>query len=70
MAVINNHSSISLDANFQGKHTELLQYFFNQGLNIEVSDDFAGLKTFLTSSRLKILVLKSSICPGLPKGFK
>ena len=49
MAVINNHSSISLDANFQGKHTELLQYFFNQGLNIEISDDFAGLKTFLTS---------------------
>ena len=49
MAVINNHSSISLDANFQGKHTELLQYFFNQGLNIEIGDDFAGLKTFLTS---------------------
>ena len=49
MAVINNHSSISLDANFQGKHTELLQYFFNQGLNIEINDDFAGLKTFLTS---------------------
>ena len=49
MAIINNHSSINLDANFQGKHTELLQYFYNKGMNIEINDDFAGLKTFLTS---------------------
>ena len=34
MAVINNHSSISLDANFQGKHTELLQYFFETSFHI------------------------------------
>ena len=27
-------------------------------------------KTCLTSSELKIFVLKSSICPGLPRGFR
>ena len=49
MAVINNHSLISLDTNFQSNHTELLQFFYNQGLNIEINDDFGALKTFLTS---------------------
>ena len=49
MAVINNHSSISLDTNFQSNHKELLQFFYNQGLNIEINDDFGALKTFLTS---------------------
>ena len=47
MAIINNHSSINLDASFQGDHSELLQFFFNQGLNIEISDDVSSLKTFL-----------------------
>ena len=49
MAIINNHSSITLDADFQGDHTELLQFFFNQGLNVEISDNVADLKTFLES---------------------
>ena len=49
MAVINNHSLISLDTNFQSNHKELLQFFYNQGLNIEINDDFGALKTFLTS---------------------
>ena len=49
MAIINNHSSITLDADFQGDHTELLQFFFNQGLNVEISDDVSSLKTFLES---------------------
>ena len=49
MAVINNHSSISLDTNFQSNHKELLQFFYNQGLNVEIDDDFGALKTFLTS---------------------
>ena len=49
MAIINNHSLINLDSTFQSNHTELLQFFFNQGLNIEISDDFGALKTFLTS---------------------
>ena len=50
MAVINNHSLISLDTNFQSNHTELLQFFYNQGLNVEIDDDFGALKTFLTST--------------------
>ena len=49
MAIINNHSSINLDAGFQGDHSELLQFFFNQGLNIEITDDVSSLKTFLES---------------------
>ena len=49
MAIINNHSSITLDADFQGDHSELLQFFFNQGLNVEISDNVADLKTFLES---------------------
>ena len=49
MAIINNHSSISLDSTFQSNHTELLQFFFKQGLNVEINDDFGALKTFLTS---------------------
>ena len=49
MAVINNHSLISLDTNFQSNHKELLQFFYNQGLNVEINDDFGALKTFLTS---------------------
>ena len=49
MAIINNHSSITLDAGFQGDHSELLQFFFNQGLNVEISDNVADLKTFLES---------------------
>ena len=49
MAVINNHSLISLDTNFQSNHKELLQFFYNQGLNVEIDDDFGALKTFLTS---------------------
>ena len=47
MAVINKHSSINLDAGFQGDHSELLQFFFNQGLNVEITDDVSSLKTFL-----------------------
>ena len=49
MAIINNHSSINLDASFQGDHSELLQFFFNQGLNVEISDNATQLKTFLES---------------------
>tara|TARA_Y100001935_G_C17190840_1_gene449989 strand:+ start:143 stop:814 length:672 start_codon:yes stop_codon:yes gene_type:complete len=49
MAIINNHSSINLDAGFQGDHSKLLQFFFNQGLNVEISDNVADLKTFLES---------------------
>ena len=49
MAIINNHSKINLDAGFQGDHSELLQFFFNQGLNVEISDNVADLKTFLES---------------------
>ena len=49
MAIINNHSSINLDADFQGDHSELLQFFFNQGLNVEITDDVSSLKTFLES---------------------
>ena len=49
MAVINNHNSISLGTNFQSNHKELLQFFYNQGLDVEINDDFGALKTFLTS---------------------
>ena len=49
MAIINNHSTINLDAGFQGDHSELLQFFFNQGLNVEITDDVGSLKTFLES---------------------
>ena len=36
MAVINNHSSINLDTTFQSNHTELLQFFYNEGLDKEI----------------------------------
>ena len=49
MAIINNHSTINLDAGFQGDHSELLQFFFNQGLNVEITDNATELKTFLES---------------------
>ncbi len=49
MAIINNHSTLNLDAGFQGDHSELLQFFFNQGLNVEITDNATELKTFLES---------------------
>ena len=49
MAIINNHSKINLDAGFQSDHSELLQFFFNQGLNVEITDNVTELKTFLES---------------------
>ena len=49
MAIINNHSKINLDASFQSNHTELFKVFSNNDLDVEINEDFDGLKTFLES---------------------
>jgi len=49
MAIINNHQFYFLDSNFQTKNKELFSFFYNQGLNLEINQDFAGLKDLLTS---------------------
>ena len=49
MAVINNHSSINLDTTFQSNHTELFQFFYKEGLDVEINHDFSGLRTLLLS---------------------
>ena len=49
MAVINKHSKINLDTNFEEKHKELFKVFSDNNLDVEINDDFEGLKSHLTS---------------------
>tara|TARA_Y200000002_G_scaffold7864_1_gene6579 strand:- start:97 stop:765 length:669 start_codon:yes stop_codon:yes gene_type:complete len=49
MAVINNHKFYFLDTAYQEKHKELFTFIYNQGLNVEINEDFTGLKTLLLS---------------------
>tara|TARA_Y100000389_G_scaffold165189_1_gene169277 strand:- start:25 stop:693 length:669 start_codon:yes stop_codon:yes gene_type:complete len=49
MAIINNHEFYPLDSAYQEKHKELFDFFINQGVDVEINQDFAGLKTILTS---------------------
>ena len=49
MAIINKHSKINLDADFQEKHKELFKVFSDNNLDVEINDDFEGLKSYLTS---------------------
>jgi len=49
MTIINNHTTMKLDDTFQGNHTELFTFFENQGLDVEIHHDFAGLRTLLLS---------------------
>ena len=49
MTIINNNQRVQLDESFQAKHETLLNFFSNNELDIEISNDFVGLKTHLTS---------------------
>ena len=49
MAQINNHEFYGLDTAFVEKHKELFNFFNTQNLDVEINDDFAELKTILTS---------------------
>tara|TARA_S200000501_G_scaffold258502_1_gene242285 strand:+ start:233 stop:901 length:669 start_codon:yes stop_codon:yes gene_type:complete len=49
MAQINNHEFYGLDTDYVTKHKELFDFFDSQNLDVEINDDFAELKTILTS---------------------
>ena len=49
MAQINNHEFYGLDTDYVTKHKELFDFFDGQNLDVEINDDFAELKTILTS---------------------
>ena len=49
MTITNNHTYFVLDTVFQNKHKELFDFFDGQGADIEINEDFAGLKTLLLS---------------------
>ena len=49
MAIINNHEFYGLDTDYVTKHKELFDFFDGQNLDVEINDDFAELKTILTS---------------------
>tara|TARA_B100001094_G_scaffold325973_1_gene381283 strand:- start:43 stop:738 length:696 start_codon:yes stop_codon:yes gene_type:complete len=49
MAIIDNHKSVKIDKTFEDKHPEMFKFFNDKNIDVEVSDDFKGLKTFLTS---------------------
>jgi len=49
MAIIDNHKSVKIDKSFEDKHPEMFKFFNDKNLDVEVSDDFKGLKTLLTS---------------------
>ena len=49
MAQINNHEFYGLDTDYVTKHKELFYFFDGQNLDVEINDDFAELKTILTS---------------------
>jgi hypothetical protein len=49
MAIIDNHKSVKIDKAFEDKHSEMFKFFNDKNIDVEVSDDFRRLKTFLTS---------------------
>ena len=49
MAIIDNHKGIKIDKTFEDNHSEMFKFFNDKNIDVEVSDDFKGLKTFLTS---------------------
>ena len=49
MAIIDNHKSVKIDKTFEDKHSEMFKFFNDRNIDVEVSDDFRILKTFLTS---------------------
>jgi hypothetical protein len=49
MTIIDNHKSVKIDQTFKDRHSEMFKFFNDRNLDVEVSDDFKGLKTFLTS---------------------
>ena len=49
MSIINNHEFYVLDTVFQNKHKEIFDFFKNQGVDVEINEDFASLKTILLS---------------------
>ena len=49
MTIKNNHEFYPLDSAYQEKHKELFAFFENLGVDIEINQDFTGLKTLLLS---------------------
>ena len=49
MAQFYNHEFYGLDTDYVTKHKELFDFFDGQNLDVEINDDFAELKTILTS---------------------
>ena len=49
MAIIDNHKGVKLDKTFGDNHPEMFKFFNDRSIDVEVSDDFKGLETFLTS---------------------
>ena len=49
MAQINNHEFYGFDTDYVKKHKELFDFLDSQNLDVEINDNFAELKTILTS---------------------
>ena len=49
MAIKNNHEFYPLDSIYREKHKELFDFFDSQGVDVEINQDFSGLKTLLLS---------------------
>ena len=49
MTITNNHEFYVLDTVFKNKHTELFAFLEGQNADVEINQDFAGLKTLLLS---------------------
>ena len=49
MAIIDNHKGVKIDKTFEDRHPEMFKFFNDNNIDVEVSDDFKQLKTFLTS---------------------
>ena len=49
MTINNNHEFYALDTAYQEKHKEIFDFFESQGVDVEINQDFAGLKTLLLS---------------------
>ena len=47
--IIDKHRGVKIDKTFSDKHPEIFKFFDSKNIDIEVSDDFIGLRDFLTS---------------------
>ena len=49
MCIRDSHKGVKIDKTFEDRHPEMFKFFNDKNIDVEVSDDFKQLKTFLTS---------------------